>query len=875
MSHESTAAAAELREKGRLDEAAAALENILDSDAGDAAALVELGIVRLSQADRAAAEACFRRALEADDSVVAAHFNLARLLMANGQAKEAAAGFESVTRLAPDLAEGHHGLACARAAEGQLVESAAAGRRALELRPEWPEAAAQVVAVAIEAGDLTAAGEVLESWGGYQPNDAEQLFLAGCLAQEKGELEASTGYFEKAISGGCDGDAEARLASVLVRLGRLEAAEAAAHQALKHDPEAARAHNTLGNLAMIGGDPARAEPAFQRACEFEPANPIAWRNLGDALLRQGRHDAARQVFARLANVPNGAAMAHDGNGAVLQTEGRHQEAIASFRQALELDPDFPVALANLGTSLQAGNQLREAATAFERALELRPDMVTAQYNLGSLYLMLHRLEDAADCFARALELRPAAGGLYAYLGYARARLCDWRQWDEIGAQTVRHLESPAAAFEEVVAPPFGLFGLAVPPKLRLEAAQREAVRINQAVAPLKAEVKFSYAPRGQRLRIGYLSPDFRRHSLGRTFAVILAAHDRDRFELHGYSLAGVERHDEVTAALAKDFDSFIELRPFSDREAAERINADQIDILVDLAGPTRGARPGILALEPAPVPVHALGYGNTMGADFIRYLITDEIYTADDVRPFVSETVVELPEGSLPGARLEFPEGQNWRQDFALPAHGRVFANFSLHNKIDPQVFDIWMKILDRTPDSVLWLLAGHEVLENNLRREAGARNVSPDRLIFAPRADHAQHLARQAQADLVLDTLHHTGGVTTAEALWTGLPVLTFAGPPSDRAGEALVTAAGMPELACPRGAFVETAVALGHDDDRLEAIKAKLVAQRDTCPLFDLERFTRHLERAYEMIWQHHESSDPSHRIQVPALPRNGTAS
>ncbi len=870
MVHESTAAAAELRQAGRLDEAAAALEDILQGDAGNATALVELGIVRLGQADTTAAEACFRRALAADATVVAAHFNLARLLLAGGQAEAAAAGFEKVVELAPDLAEGYHGLACARANEGRLTAAAAAGRRALELKPEWPEAAAQLTAVAIEAGDLAIAGEALEQWGGYQPGAADRLFLAGCLAQEKGELEAAMESFESAIAADCDGDAEARLASVLVRLGRLDAAKDAARRALEADPDAARAHNTLGNLAMIEGDPARAEPAFQRACELEPANPIAWRNLGDALLRQGRHEAARQVFAGLAKVPSGAAMAHDGDGAILQTEGRHEEAIASFRKALELDADFPVALANLGTSLQAGNQLRDAAAAFERALELRPDMVTAQYNLGSLYLMLNRLEDAADCFARALELRPAAGGLYAYLGYARARLCDWRQWDEIGAETVRHLQSPPAAFEEIVAPPFGLFGLAVPPNLRLEAAKREAVRIAQSVAPLKAEVNLAYAPRGRRLRIGYLSPDFRRHSLGRTFAVILAAHDRERFEIHGYSLSGTERHDEITAALAKDFDSFTELRPLSDRQGAERINADNIDILVDLAGPTRGARPGILALEPAPVPVHALGYGNTMGANFIRYLITDEIYTADDVRPFVSETVVELPEGSLPGARLEIPESQFGRVDFGLPAHGRVFANFSLQNKIDPQVFDIWMKILEQTPDSVLWMLAGHEVLENNLRREAEARNVSAERLIFAPRADHAEHLARQAKADLVLDTLHHTGGVTTAEALWTGLPVLTFAGPPSDRAGEALVTAAGLPELACPREDFVATAVELGRDDDRLAALKAKLNTQRDTCPLFDLERFTRHLECAYEMIWQHHESGDASRRIQVPALPK-----
>ncbi len=262
-----------------------------------------------------------------------------------------------------------------------------------------------------------------------------------------------------------------------------------------------------------------------------------------------------------------------------------------------------------------------------------------------------------------------------------------------------------------------------------------------------------------------------------------------------------------------------------------------------------------------------------MGADFIRYLISDGIYTANDVRPHVSETVVELPEGSLPGARLDYSESTRSRTYFGLPAQGRVFANFSLQNKIDPQVFDIWMKILEQTPGSVLWLLAGHEILEQNLRREARSRNIAAERLIFAPQADHPEHLARQARADLVLDTLHHTGGVTTAEALWTGLPVLTFAGPPSDRAGEALVTAAGMPELACPREDFVATAVALGRDDDRLAAIRKKLARNRDTCPLFDLERFTWHLEIAYEMIWQHFEAGDPSRRIQVPALPRMGT--
>ncbi len=369
MSDESLAAAAALREKGSLDEAAALLDEILGGDAGDAAAWVELGIVRLGQDNAAAAEACFRRAIEVDESVVAAHFNLARLLL-NQDPAEAAAGFATVTRLDPELAEGHHGLARALAAEGRLAEAATAGRRALELRPKWPEAAAQLAALAIESGDLEGAGEVLEAWGANQPEDAERLFLAGCLAHEKGELEAAAGFFERAIAGACQSDAEARLGSVLVRLGRLEDSKTAAHRALERDAEDARAHNTLGNLAMIGGDPAGAEPAFRRAREFEPANPIAWRNLGDAMLRQGQHAAAREIFAELAKVPGGAAMAHDGNAAVLQTEGRgpsrgsHREPAARPRARSRLPGG-----ADQPGHLAAG---RQSAPGSRRGLRTRP-----------------------------------------------------------------------------------------------------------------------------------------------------------------------------------------------------------------------------------------------------------------------------------------------------------------------------------------------------------------------------------------------------------------------------------------------------------------------------------------------------------------------
>jgi protein O-GlcNAc transferase len=432
------------------------------------------------------------------------------------------------------------------------------------------------------------------------------------------------------------------------------------------------------------------------------------------------------------------------------------------------------------------------------------------------------------------------------LSYLSKQICDWSALADLDRRIVEAVRGGVAG----VTPFTTVIGPSTPAdQLRAARSHLRSMKI-EALPPIHRGQRH----RHERIRVGYLSADFHDHATSYLMAGLFERHDRAKFEISAYSF-GPDQKDQSRARLMKAFDRFFDIRPLRDVDAARLLAAHEIDIAVDLKGYTGGARPAILAHRPAPIQVSYLGYPGTMGADFIDYVVADPITVPIDEQAFFTEKIVHLPDCYQANDRERpIAERTPSRAECGLPERGFVFASFNSGLKLTPAFFDIWMRLLKTVPNSVLWLLRDNPWVEANLRREATARGVSPERLVFAPRETLADHLARNRLADLFLDTLPYNAHTTASDALWAGLPVVscigtTFAG----RVAASLLSAVGLPEL-ITRSLEEYEALArhLASDPARLAGIRAKLVRNRLTTPLFDTDRFRRHLEAAYLEMWR-----------------------
>jgi predicted O-linked N-acetylglucosamine transferase (SPINDLY family) len=357
-----------------------------------------------------------------------------------------------------------------------------------------------------------------------------------------------------------------------------------------------------------------------------------------------------------------------------------------------------------------------------------------------------------------------------------------------------------------------------------------------------------------RIRLGYLSADFAQHATASLAVELFERHDRARFEVTAYSY-GPDDGSPLRRRIERAFDRFVDIRALPHRAAAQRINADEIDILVDLKGYTQHARPRIAAYRPAPVQVSWLGYPATTGAPFIDYVVVDSFIVPPNEQQHFTERLVHLPGCyQANGRNREIAASAPTRRDCGLPPDGFVFCSFNNSYKITPEVFAIWMRLLAAVPGSILWLLASNDLVERNLRREAEHRGVAPSRLIFAPRAPLAEHLARHRHADLFLDTLPCNAHTTASDALWAGLPLLTCIGRTfAGRVAGSLLAAIGLPELMTTSPEDYErTALTLARDRRRLDELRDRLRRGRETSQLFDSSRFASNLEVAYDRMWR-----------------------
>ncbi|HYM33213.1 MAG TPA: tetratricopeptide repeat protein [Candidatus Cybelea sp.] len=649
-----------------------------------------------------------------------------------------------------------------------------------------------------------------------------------------------------------------------MRLGDHAAAAEALGEFVRLDPNVPEAHNNLGVALRKLDRVEQAIASYRRAIELRPAYAEAHYNLANALAATADSAMAVLHYRRAIQARPDYAEAHYNLGNALDEAGLPSEAIVHYRRAIAAKPDYAEAYNNLGAALYNQRQYTEAAEQCLRAIEIRPDYAEAYCNLGNAYRLLRQYDAAIASFQRTLELRPYYRYAFGQLLFLRQSMCDWRGFDE-AARELRERVRGNLSVEE----PFIHMTVSEEPDQQLLCA-RQCLADKFRERP-KAVARSVPAKR-DRLRIGYVSADYWTHATAFLIAELFEHHDRSRFEVWGFSY-GPDEKSEMGRRLERAFDHFVDLRTGSDAEAARQIAEAGIDIAIDLKGHTEDTRIGIFAHRPAPVQVHYIGYPATTGADFIDYILVDPFVVPADQQPFFSERLVHLPDCyQVNDSKRAIADITPNRAEFGLPAEGFIFCCFNNTYKVTPMIWDIWMRLLHAVPGSVLWLLRANEWTDTNLRREAAGRGVDPARLVFTPFAKLPEYLARSRLADLFLDTLPVNAHTTASDALWVGLPVLTCAGKTFvGRVAGSLLHAIGLPELVTDNLADYEAlALKLAREPEMLRDLRARLARNRLTTPLFDTDRFRRHIEAAYTKMWDIACRGEAPRAFAVPPEPR-----
>jgi protein O-GlcNAc transferase len=647
---------------------------------------------------------------------------------------------------------------------------------------------------------------------------------------------------------------------LLTKLGRFEEAEHYVARALQENAASDATHYNHGIILKALKRPAEALESFNRALAINPAVAETWNNRGTVFNELKHYDAAIADFDQaIATNPN-YAEAYYNKGKSLARRGQYEESVGALEKALALNPNFAEAWLGRGDIYSELEQYDKALAAYDKALSLRADLAEARLNRGNVFVTLKQYADALAEFDKALALKPDLAFGEGARFHAKLLMCDWTNFEAEASRLVAAIRNQITA-----ALPFALLSIPAAAPDQLTCA-----KIFGAQQPLFAKMWNGERYSHDRIRIAYLSSDLHEHAVGHLVAGLFELHDTSRFETTAISF-GPYRDSALRHRIKNAFEHFIDVRSHNDGQIADLIRRNEVDIAIDLNGYTQGGRSSILARRPAPIQVNYLGYPGTMGADFIDYIIGDRVIIPEDQRAFYSEKVVWLPHSyqanDLP---RQAPERAPTRGECALPENAFVFACFNHTYKITPDIFDIWMRLLMATDGSVLWLLADNPAATANLSREAEKRGVSSGRLIFAPRVAFEDHLARQRQADLFLDTLPYNAHTTASDALWAGLPVLTCRGTTfAGRVAASLLQAVGLDELVTASLEDYEAlALKLAKDPALLASLKHKLAGNRDRYPLFDTARFTRHIEAAYTMMWERHQKGlAPDHFTVEPA--------
>lgn len=644
------------------------------------------------------------------------------------------------------------------------------------------------------------------------------------------------------------------------RLGKMSDAERAYTTVLRGSRTHPIALHMLGLLHAQSGNFADAEPLLKKAARVDSDNPHVLFNYANVLRALDKTDDALAWLAKTIALSPNFADAHLNRGAILIARQELHGAIAEFDRAIAIAPSS-AAFANRGSAFQKLGQLDEAHDSYQRAVELAPSDPQNHFVLSEILTQMGRHDEAIEALERTVALNKAFPFALGKLVTSRRQRADWHSFEREQAALEEAVESGVAI------EPFTFFHASSSPAHQLTCARTyiAALALERGAAIPRTPSPVS------RLRVAYMSADFRNHATANLMAGLFEEHDSERFDVSAISY-GPDDRSKMRSRLKAAFERFEDVSHLTNEDVVKLIRQLNIEVLVDLGGFTTHARPEILARRAAPIQVNYLGFPSTTGASYIDYVIADRIVIPEGEQKHYAEKVIYLPHSYQPNDRArKIAEETPSRTELGLPPDGFVFCCFNSSFKITPSIFDVWMRLLAQVDGGVLWLLGTNNIAEQNLRSEASQRGVSPDRLIFSPNIELAQHLARHRLADLFLDTPYCNAHTTASDALWSGLPVLTCEGTTfASRVAASLLRAIEMPELITTSlEEYGALALKLARDPALLAAIKEKLARNRLTTPLFDTERFTRHLEAAYVTMHERVLRGEPPASFAVETLP------
>ena len=630
-------------------------------------------------------------------------------------------------------------------------------------------------------------------------------------------------------------------------------AAGSAHRSIAHEANGAR-HWQAGRDHMARRDWTAAARAFEEATRATPDDALYWLNLANARRRAGSFEAAETAARKALALEPDHVLGQQVLGEVLASQHRYADSAAVFAALETAGTQDPESMARHASMLMALCRPREALDVLIRALGVNPGVVAVHILMADAFRDQLLKREAVECLKTVRALQPDNLEALNQLSFEKRFIADWSDLDADIEAIARGLSESPQHRPRVVAA-FGTLSLPLPTTLQRVAAAQESAAFEAGARPLPPLDDAARARRAARarVRVGFVSYDFREHPVSQLLVEVLEQMDRSRFEIVLYS-SGPDDGTPLRARIAAAADRFVDIRGQSDADAAARIRADEIDLLVDLAGHTRGHRLGVFAARPAPLQLGYLGYPGTTGASFMDYFVGDAIAAPLAHEAQFSERIVQLPGCFQPNGRWRPLPQPMTRAQAGLPEDAFVMCTFNHTYKIGPQAFDAWCRVMRRVPRAVLWIRESNGQLHDNVRREAAMRGVAPERIFFAPHVPYDVHFSRLALADVFVDTWPYNAHTTAADALWAGVPVLTLPGESfASRVAASLLAAVGLEGLAMGSVEDYEAAlVTMATDSAVLPGLRAHLVDNRLQLPLFDTLAYARRFEAALATVWR-----------------------
>jgi len=715
----------------------------------------------------------------------------------------------------------------------------------------------------LQKGDLTDAKKKFESALKYNAKNSDALHLLGFVYSQSKDWQMAADLIAKAIRINPKHPAYySNRGIALKELGHLSAAVASFDKSIEINPNNAAAFSNRGNALQELKEYVAALASFDKAIALSPNNPTYHFNRGNALHKLKKLPNAMISLETAIRLQPNYHEAHYNYANILKESKRWEQAINHYTLAIQYNPNHSESHDNLGNVYQSQNKLEMALASYNKAIQIKPDFAEAYLNKAIVLEKLYRLDEAIENYEIAKSIKLDLPNLEGLRIHCKMRLCRWKNFELDLYQLIKDIHNNKKSTTS-----FPLLSLSDSSYLHRRCSE---ILINSGFPKLQESPTFSKNSLN-RIRIAYFSADFNFHPVSILTIGLFQNHDKSKFEIFGFNLNS-SKNDEMSASLQEIFDYTFDVTQKSDQEIAKLSRNYNIDIAIDLGGLTGDSRPGIFYYRAAPIQVNYLGYPGTMGADFMDYIIADPVLIPPEQQQHFSEKVVYLPHTFQATDRTRVISDTVFtREEFGLPSTAFVFCCFNNSYKITPDVFSSWMRIMDRVPDSVLWLLEDHVEVTHNLRAEAESRGVTGNRIVFAGRLPPPQYLARYRNADLFLDTLPYNAGTTCSDALWAGLPVLTYQGESfAGRMASSLLTAIDLPELiTTSRDVYEARAIELATNPIQLQTIRDKLARNRLTTPLFDTALFTRHLEQSFiQMAERHHAGLAPEYLEISPVV-------